>query len=206
MKRKIEVQLAQIISSIFNPGLIWLLILVLAVFLSPMRWDKLWIWVSIIVFFNGLLPLTLYLILKRFGYEIDSTGKDAKSRSQRAPLIRLMVLVAVLEIVVSSTHNPVQPLQAVLFASVIIGLLATIINNFWKISLHTMISTLAFFSLVLMLKVSFFYLILVTIFLMLICWSRLILERHTWKQVFAAFFSAAMITVLTFWQYGLLGS
>lgn len=206
MKQKLAIKIAQIISFIFNPGFVWLAILILALVKSPMTLGKFSIWLAMIVFFNGILPLTLYLLLRYFGYEIDSTGKDARSRSQRAPLIRLMVLVVVLEIIVSSTHNPVQPLQAVLFASVVVGLSATIINYFWKISLHTMVNTLVFFSLILMMKLPLFYLAFATIVLMLICWSRLILERHTWKQVFAAFFLAAIITIATFWQYGLLAN
>lgn len=198
--KKTERQFAQAISLLFNPGFVWLAILIFALTQSSFAPLKFSVWLAIIIFFNGILPLVLYFFLRRRGYEIDSTGKDARSRSQRAPLIRLMVLVVIFEIILSSRHNPAEPFQAVLFSSVLVGLVATIVNYFWKISLHAMVFSMAIFWLAAITDWQFSWFFLLIPF---VCWSRLILERHTWKQVSVAFLAGIFAGAITLWWYGL---
>jgi membrane-associated phospholipid phosphatase len=117
------------------------------------------------------------------------TDLDVSLRSQRSgPYAFSIISTAIGLVILSFFHEP-KDLQTVMLAVIASGMLMMTITLWWKISLHA--STLA--GAVTMLT-AFYGKVMLPAYLLvvLVCWSRVVLHRHTTAQVIAG----ALVSIL----------
>ncbi|HTI14393.1 MAG TPA: hypothetical protein VL461_07470 [Dictyobacter sp.] len=172
-----SLQAARFISTVLSPAIIALPVLLL-VALSTHQSNAL-LSALIAIFFLSIGPMIYIGIGVRMG---KFTDIDVSVRSQRTGpflfglgscLLGFMVLVL--------THAP-RYLQDVLLLICISGLILMIITFWWKISMHTSSLSAA---ITLLIMIYGRIILPASILIVLVCWSRVVLKRHTIAQVTA---------------------
>jgi hypothetical protein len=197
---------AKIISAVFHP-LLTPFYGLLIIFSAPTLFGYLPFAVKRILLFivlinNVLIPLSL---LPYFRYRNIITSWSVENRKERnIPLILTSIFYSITSIIVFRYQIPLF-LKSFLFASSLLVILITLINFFWKISIHSAgAGTLA--ALVLILAVKMYspmawYLISVLLTGGLVLTSRLLLNRNNPLQVWLGYlagFSGLILFMLFF--------
>ncbi len=170
---------ARFISTILSPVVVSLpFVTLVALYHAHNTWHAL-LAALVTLFFLSVGP-TMYIL---FGvWRGTFTDFDVSQRSQRAGPFLFSVLSALLGLGVLARFSDVKNLETVLLLTAISGLMMMLITFWWKISIHA--STLA--GAMTMLTMLYGDLAL-TGFLLVgaVCWSRVVLRRHTLGQVVA---------------------
>lgn len=192
-------RLAKLTSNILNPFLVSLVIVVLLAAESTSRVFDALKW-SLISLAFSMLPVFVVIVYLVHNEKLEGTSISV--RRQRDKIYLLASACAIVGCVVLSYLG--APL--VLVASFVAGLSALIIfmciNLWWKISVHT-----AFVSAFVIILIVLYGLvgIAAAVLLPLITWSRIELEHHSPAQVAAGALLAALIVVVVFHLFGLIG-
>ena len=198
--------LAKIVSVIFHP-LFMPVFGVVIIFSSPTLFGYLPFTVKKLLFFiiiinNVLLPLSL---LPFFKYRnIISSWSVEKRRERVIPLLLTTLLYAATSYIVFRFPIPVF-LKSFIFATFFLSLIVTIINLWWKISLHSVgVGALTALVLILSLKMYsplLWYLISIIITGGLVLSSRLKLNFHNPQQVWIGFLTGNICLGLFLWFF-----
>lgn len=144
----------------------------------------------IILFFLSFGPMVYILVGVRMGKFTDS---DVSMRSQRVGPFLFGITSALIGLgTLFFTHGP-KNLQTLLLITIVSGFVMMIVTLWWKISIHA--SSLAAAATLL---TALYGSIVFPIFLLLaaVCWSRVVLRRHTLGQVVAGSVVSIALTTL----------
>ncbi len=199
MRITIRYRLAKLISTVLNPFLVSLAVVMLLSFNSTSSiLDALkWVLISL-----GLSTLPVFAVIISLVRNNKLEGISIKVREQRNKIYLMASICAVVSCAV--LYYMAAPL--VLVATLVSGLLAVVmfmsINLWWKISIHS-----AFIAgSVTILIAMYGYIWAVTIVLLpLIGWSRIELEHHSPAQVVFGASLAALVVFAVFYLFGLVG-
>lgn len=199
---KTKKKIATIISAIANPGILAVVILVVAIFKSPFNQIETICWLLAILVLNGLIPALVYLFFTSRGFVFDDTLHNDKVHRERIILFGLFLALACWELLMLVlTKNFYQPLLAVLIGGIIAIILTGIISYFWKVSMHSSIITFFVMMIILMYGRQFWP---IAILIPIVWWSRIILHRHTIWQLLAGFVLSITIVILIFNSFEIL--
>lgn len=185
-------KIARIISEIFNGFLTMMLAPILVIFLSTLSLNLKFFYSALYI----LLPILLYLLLKKLGKVSDY---DLTNRKERPIYFSLLtIFFGVLFFVLREYRvEYVTFVSLCLFA---VSTAITIVTFFWKISGHMTYSTFLFCTLAYILSPYFF---LMFLFTPLIAWSRIELKKHTLSQTIAGTLLTLAICSFIYWGLAL---
>jgi len=196
MQTDVRKRIADLTSSILNPFLVSLIIIVLLSFESAsgisdaLKWSLILAAISILPVFSAV----VYLLRKG---KLD--GIFTAVRRQRTAIYVLSGVCAAVGYVILLISKAPLMLRAA-FATGLSGVVMfTVINLWWKISLHTALVT----ALVTVMVILYGWIATAGVVLvLLIAWARLALRQHSLAQVVAGAALAALITVAAFYLFG----
>ena len=198
--------LAKIVSYIFHPLFIPVFGMAI-IFSAPtlfeyLPYDIKKLLLLIILVNNVLLPLSL---LPFFRYRNIISSWSVENRKERnIPLITTTILYFATSYIVFRFPIPLF-LKSFIFAAFFISFTVTIINFWWKISIHSVgMGSLTALVLILSLKMNsplLWHLISVIITAGLVLSSRLILNSHTPRQVWIGFLTGFLVLGLYMWFF-----
>lgn len=197
LNNSLRVRCARAISNILSPAAISVPVIVLVAFYQASNITRALLYAGITLLFLSIGPFGYILLNVRLGKLSDV---DVSKRSERIrPFIFGLLSICLGWFVLVLTHGP-SALMSVLMVTAISGLVMMLITLWWKISLHA--STLA--GAVTMLTI-FYGAIMLPLFglLVLVCWSRVVLRRHTLAQVIAGSLLGIVLTTLLLKTRGL---
>lgn len=189
-------RIAGLTSNILNPFLVSLIIIVLLSFESASGISDALKW-SFILAAISILPVFLAAVYLLRKGRLD--GIFTAVRKQRTAIYVLSgVCAAVGYIILLFSKAPLMLRAA--FATGLSGVVTfTVINLWWKISLHTaLVAALVTVMVILYGWIATAGVVLV----LLIAWARLALKQHSLAQVVAGAVLAALITVAAFYLFG----
>lgn len=167
---------ANVISILFNPYCLILLLLSSFYFLNT-GFRISFFEYAIYSFLNFYLPVIIIAVFIKLKYISDFEITDVRERFNYFSIVTFLVFLSF--IISYLLHSSIS---SFLFAFSLLNLFTTIISKFYKISGH-----LAFDTLILWVLFSGFqniwFLIIETIILCLVAWSRIMLKKHTLDQV-----------------------
>ena len=150
----------------------------------------------ILLFFLSFGPMVYILVGVRMG---KFTDPDVSMRSQRVGPFLFGITSALLGLAtLFFTHGP-KNLQTLLLITIVSGFVMMIVTLWWKISIHA--SSLAAAATLL---TALYGTIVLPVFVLLIavCWSRVVLRRHTLGQVVAGSLISIALTTLILMMRG----
>ena len=170
-------KLARIISTIFVPPSFTLITFIfLALYLETEK-SKIAITILIALIFGFILPIILFLRYRKRGLIVDA---DASIKEERTVPMSISVLFFIAGLVLMIIFNLNLISIAFCFCYISNTLIAVLINNNWKISVHTMGASGPLAAIIFVLGsagLSFLPLVLS------VGWSRIQLKCHTISQV-----------------------
>ncbi|MFC1982376.1 hypothetical protein ACFLV5_01090 [Chloroflexota bacterium] len=188
---------ARLISNIFNPFLISLVVIILLSFTSAssVRASITWLLISITL---SILPVFVVVVCLVRNHRLE--GIFIRARKQRNKIYLLASICAAVNCGVLYWLGAPK----VLVASFVAGLLAIVIfmciNLWWKISVHTAFVTASITVLIILYGAIG---LLSAVLLPVMAWSRIELERHSPAQVAVGALMAALIVVVVFYLFGI---
>jgi len=192
--------LAQIISWIFHPALLALIILIVASLRSFSLPSEYFIWSLSIFVLNGFIPASVYFFFLKRGYIFEGQVGEKKIRHDRVIILLIFLgLIALQTLILCLTQKP-QPLLIVLTGGLIALVVALSITYFWRISLHAGMITIFVIMLIYLygIKNTWPFLGLIP----LIFWARMVLACHTFGQLLGGFLTALLVVLATLALYG----
>lgn len=186
----IRTRIAWYLSNLFSPVVISLPFIILVALYHAKNVVHALGYAALTLLFLTIGPMVYILIGVMKGTLTDT---DVSVRSQRLkPFLFSLGSALIGLIVLLYTHAP-KDLQTVLIISSVSGIAMIVITLFWKISMHA--SSLA--SAITMLT-ALYGSVVAAMFLVLIavCWSRVVLRRHTTAQVIVGSLVSVMLTTV----------
>lgn len=199
---KKSIKFAELVSDIFNPGILAIIILLVAVYKSSMPSNVSTCWYIGILVLNGVIPGMIYLFFTHRGFVFDDTLHNDDVHRERVIIYGIFLALTAIELLIMiSARHYYQPLLATFVGGIGAIIIGGILSYFWKVSMHS--SMITFF--VLMLILIFGPAWWPAIFLIpLIWWSRLVLYRHTIWQLLVGMILSIMVAFGTFLFFGLI--
>ncbi|MFA5633740.1 MAG: phosphatase PAP2 family protein [Candidatus Dojkabacteria bacterium] len=185
-------KIARIISELFNGFLTMILTPVIGICISTLdTFSKLII--SLAYLLSTVLP---YFVLKASGKISDY---ELTKREERPVYFTVLSILFGLIFLSTLLLRDIQ-VQTISLNLFLVSTIMTVITYFWKISGHTIYSTLLFVTLIYIFPdYPYFYLLFLS--LPFIGWSRIVLEKHTLSQVIFGSFLTLLISVLNYWPF-----
>lgn len=175
MKQK----LARIISTIFVPPSFTLIVYLLFALKVESSFNKAIVVFIVALIFGFIAPIIMFIILRNRKLIADN---DAKIKSQRTiPYLIATIFYTIGFIILLFSEVSIISL-AFWFCYISNTILTIFINNYWKISAHSMGASGASAALFFVFGWSSFVMIIITL---LVGWSRIELKCHTVNQVIA---------------------
>lgn len=196
MKQKI----ANLISNIFNPAILAIVMLLVAVLKSSMTQVETTSWILAIIVLNGVIPGLFYLFFTHHGWVFDDTLQNKKILRERTILFSIFLVLATLELLILVSTHPYQPILTVFSGGIVTLIIIGLITYFWKISIH---ATMITFFVVMFILLYGWRIWLILLLIPIIFWSRLMLKRHNFWQLLFGFILSLIIVLGTFYVYGL---
>lgn len=193
--------LAQTISRLFDPAVLAIVILFVAIAKSHMDTTETIIWFSVVMVLNGLVPLLFLVYFTNKGFVFDDTLSNKNAHRQRIGIFLVFLVAVALELLIMIGTQIHQPLLAVFTGGLVAIALALAITWYWKISMHASMAT---FFIVMLIAIYGWKVWPIILFLPLVFWSRIYLKRHTIWQLLAGSILALIVSVGTFLLYGLI--
>ena len=192
---------AKFISLVFDPAMLGIIILIVAVIVSGMSSMETISWIIGVIILNGFIPLLFVLYFQKKGLVFDAELANEEVHRQRIQMFFVFLVIVAIEFMILLSTTKYQPLLAVFTGGMVAISLTAVVSYYWKISLHSAMIT--FFVCMIMFLFGFqFWPIIVTI--PIVGWSRLVLKRHTLMQLVAGFFLALIVVSVTFIFYKLI--
>ena len=192
---------AEIISKLFDPPVLGIVILLVAIGKSKMSMELSIVWTLSVLFLNGFVPFLFYLYFTKKGMVFDDTLEDEKVHKQRIVIFLVFFSIVAIELLILVLTQIYQPLLAIFSGGLIALGLAIIITYWWKISLHSSLVTIFVAMLIFIYGLKVWPVIL---FIPLVFWSRLYMKRHTFAQLFGGFVVSLLIVGSVFYLYGIM--
>jgi len=183
-------KIAQLISLLFNPFILSLALILLALLRSGFSERERLVFAIYAVLVHGLLPAWLIHRWIKKGRPIDDVLGNKDLLKNRSFVLAWAVVVFFSELLFLCLLNKPEPLFSVTLTQLLLVGALFLINQCYKISLHMSWATL-FVLFLLDLDGLWFWPCLVI--LPLVFWSRLYLHRHTPKQLWAGFLVGLLI-------------
>ena len=190
-----RIRIARYLSNILSPVTVSLPFVFLVAFYHAQSILMALLYTCLILVFLTFGPMVYVLVGVRKGKLTDA---DVSVRSQRFGPFLFGIISALIGLaVLFFTHSP-KNLQTLLLITVISGIVMFIITLWWKISIHA--SSLA--AAATLLTALYGRLMLIAfVLLIVVCWSRVILRRHTLGQVIAgSLVSIALTSLILFFR------
>ena len=183
-------KIAQLISLFFNPFILSLALILLAIEKSHLS-ERLRLFFALYaVLVHGLLPALLIHLWIKKGRPIDDVLGNKDLLKNRSFVLAWAVGVFFLELLFLSLLEKPQPLFSVTLAQLLLVWALFLVNQCYKISLHMSLATLFVLLLISLIGLGFWPCLVV---LPLVFWSRLYLHRHTPKQLWAGFLVGLLV-------------
>lgn len=199
MTKKLQKKVAEIISVVLHPFFLVLLLILLGIDKSNLPSSQLTIFTVFALFFNGLLPVCYTFYLTKKGMVLDDSLENKEVLKNRPFVLAGGTIILFLEILALQFFKNPEPLFAILLTLLFLIFALFLITLYRKISLH--VALISTFTLVVLFLFGYsFWPILFLIPAAL--WARLVLKRHTFKQIFAALLLSLLVTGLVFYSYG----
>lgn len=199
---KRAIKLAELVSNVFNPGFLAILILLVAVYESQMPFNVSIGWYLGIIVLNGVIPGMVYWFFTSKGYVFDDTLHNEDVHRERVAIYGVFLLLTTIELLVMvSAKHFYQPLYATLVGGIIAIIIAGVLSYFWKVSMHSSMITFFVLMIVLMFGPAWWP---VVFLIPLVWWARLVLYRHTIWQLLVGMILSIVVAMGTFWGFGLL--
>ena len=193
-------QIANLTSNILNPFLVSLVVILLLSFESTSSISDAIKW-SLILIAVSILPVFLIIVYLVHNQKLE--GIFVSPRRQRNKIYLLASVCAVVSCIILLYLGAPLVLVATFVAGLSAILIFTCINLLWKISLHTAFIAAS----VTVLIILYGSIGIVTAALLPpIAWARIELEHHSLAQVATGATLAALIVVVVFYLFGLIGS
>ena len=190
---------AKIISNIFNPFVVTVILLVLLSLKAGNGLRDTVSWLSITVAISVIPELIIVYLLIHFK-KLDSFFSNP--REQRTIVYILASVLGAVDCALLWYFKGPE-LLAVIFTAGLIGVIVFMaVNYFWKISLHTAFVAASLTALIIEYGANAAWAALV---LPLVGWSRIILKQHNVLQVVTGGAVAVLIVIGVFWGFGLMG-
>ncbi len=183
-------RLARYVSNVLSPLVVSLPFVFFVAFYHAQNVLTALLYALVILFFLSFGPMVYILVGVRMGKFTDS---DVSMRSQRVGPFLFGITSALIGLAtLFFTHGP-KNLQTLLLITVVSGFVMMIVTLWWKISIHA--SSLAAAATLL---TALYGSIVLPAFILLIavCWSRVVLRRHTVGQVIAGSLLSVTLTLL----------
>ena len=196
MQKRTKLHIANLASSILNPFLLAVLIVVILALkstptiLSALRW-------SLVLTVISILPVMLVVIyLVRQG-KLKSVFSSI--RQQRTEIYLLAGALIIIDYIILVSIQSPQMLIAGSVAAFFGLMLFMCINFWWKISLHTAFMT----GVVTLLVILYGWIAAIaSVLVILVGWARTELKEHTITQTIMGALLAALVVTLTFYLFG----
>ena len=189
--QSVRVRIARFVSNILSPLVVSLPFVLFVALYHAQNVLMALLYALIILFFLSFGPMVYILVGVRMGKFTDA---DVSLRSQRVGPFLFGITSALIGLgTLFFTHGP-KNLQTLLLITIVSGFVMMIVTLWWKISIHA--SSLAAAATLL---TALYGSIVLPIFVLLaaVCWSRVVLRRHTIGQVIAgSVVSIALTTVI----------
>ncbi|HEY82180.1 MAG TPA: phosphatidic acid phosphatase [Dehalococcoidia bacterium] len=193
-------QLASLMSNILNPYLVSLVVIVLLALKSTPSTGDAIKWSLILV---AITILPVFSVIAYLAHKEKLDGIFISVREQRNKLYLLASVCTVASCLVLLYFGAPLVLVATIVAALSAAIIFMGINFLWKISLHTAFAAGSVTALTIV------YGAIGALSVMLVppvAWSRIELEQHSPAQAVAGAFLAALIVVVVFHFFGLVGS
>ncbi len=193
---------ADVISIIFNPALLGMVILVIGVLRSEMSFNTEIGYLASIIILDGIIPGILYKILIKKGYTFDSDLSPEPLHKNRTTILSIFLAVVAIQIVYMLLTTIYQPLLAILTGGFLAILAGLIISRYWKISMHASLVTIFVAMLIYLYGIENIWPTL--FFIPLVFWARLVLNRHTIWQLLAGLGVSIIIVLGSLYLYAMI--
>ena len=174
-----RVRIARYVSNILSPLVVSLPFIFFVALYHAQNLLTALLYAFVILFFLSFGPMVYILVGVRIGKFTDS---DVSMRSQRVGPFLFGITSALIGLgTLFFTHGP-KNLQTLLLITIVSGFVMMIVTFWWKISIHA--SSLAAAATLL---TALYGSVVLPVFVLLlaVCWSRVVLRRHTLGQVIA---------------------
>jgi len=189
-------KLAFLISRIFELPNLFLVSTFLLFQTTDKSLDQIWIWLLLTMLFLVISPITYYLYAREKGFISDL---DMTRREERTGFYIVAIISSILLLTFAIIWNSPTVLKFFALAILINYLFFATVNLYWKISLHTGFVTVGCVILTLFLgKIWALTFLLVII----VGWSRYVLQKHTFWQLVGGSLASGMITYIIFKLFG----
>jgi len=189
-QKTIHILIARYVSNILSPVTVSLPFVFLVAFYHAQSVLMALLYACLVLFFLTFGPMVYVLVGVRIGKFTDA---DVSVRSQRfGPFLFGIISAFIGLAILLFTHGP-KNLQTLLLITVISGIVMFIITLWWKISIHA--SSLAAAA-TLLTALYGSVLLIAFVLLIAVCWSRVVLRRHTLGQVVAGSLVSIALTSL----------
>ena len=186
------------VSNILNPFLVCTIVFILLAFeatnhaADALKWMAISIAISVVPVF----AIVIYLVRRK---KLDSIFINP--REKRTVIYLLSSILAGIGCCILYFLEAPELMLASFLAGLVAVIIFTVINLYWKISLHTAFMSGSSTVLTIVYGIPG----AVTILLLIILgWSRMQLKLHTLSQVVAGAVLPAIIVMITFWGFGLM--
>ncbi len=191
-------RIATLTSSIFNPFLIGLILILLVSFESTVSVFDAIKW-SLILTTLSILPIFLFTVYLVRHNRLDSIF--ANVHKQRTKIYVLAVILAGVSCIILLSLKAPLILLALGVAGFSANVIFMCVNFWWKISLHTAFITAA----VIVLFILYGFIATASIVLIpLVAWARIELAHHSLTQVVTGALLSTSILVVVFYLFGLI--
>jgi hypothetical protein len=195
-ERTVSGRLARLITEVLAPGvLVTALPLVAAARVSRSPQQFL-LWGGTALLFCAVIPVGVIVNGVRRG---RLTDRHVGDRTQRArPLLTGLASVAVGTALLAALRAPAE-LFAVIVVIFVVGAACTLVNHWWKLSIHAAVAAATTAVLVLLFGPA---LHAAWLLVAAVGWSRVVLRDHTWPQVVAGALTGAPLATGAFLALG----
>ncbi len=192
----IRIRIARALSNILSPVTVSLPFVFLVAFYHAPNLLTALLYTCLILVFLTFGPMVYVLVGVRIGKFTDA---DVSVRSQRFGPFLFGIISALIGLaILFFTHGP-KNLQTLLLITVLSGIVMFVITLWWKISIHaSSLAAAATFLTALYGRV----MLIAFVLLIAVCWSRVVLRRHTLAQVVAGSLVSIVLTSLVLFIRG----
>lgn len=181
-KKNLKIIIAETVSYILDPVFLGLLIIFTLIFKSKMPHEIMMGWLISAFVLNALIPAAAYWFFTNHGYVFDDKLSNSKVKKQRIIIFIIFLASMAIELLIMTSTQIYQPFFNVLAGGIVTIVIGSFISYFWKISVHSSMSTF-FASMVVIVFGWQFWPIFAII--PLVVWSRLVMHRHNLYQLIA---------------------
>lgn len=198
-ENKFKYYLAEAISWVLNPAILALSIICISVWKSPMDFTVKIIWLLIAIVMNAIIPLLFYINFLKKGYVFDGPVTEKTIHRNRIRIFAVIIFLVALQIIAMILTHIYQPLLMVLMGGLLAVGLVLIITYFWKISLHSGMTTIFVAMFLALYGIDRMWPMIILI--PLVFWSRLFLGRHSFLQLTGGVVLSCLVVFLTLYIF-----